>query len=131
MLPITLLLTPTVDTAELARRVKQKRLAGRLSLRRAAHEIKLSTSTLSRIENDRGRPDTESLVRLSSWLGLPLESFVRGGESGSVQPVIYYPEQPLPDIVEAHLRVDRALTPDVAEAVANMFRVVYAQVSKP
>ncbi len=43
------------------------------------------------------------------------------------QAVIYYPQEPVPEIVEAHLRADRNLTPETAAALSELFRVAYAQ----
>jgi hypothetical protein len=40
--------------------------------------------------------------------------------------VIYYPQEPVPEIVEAHLRADRNLTPETAAALSEVFRVAYS-----
>ena len=37
----------------------------------------------------------------------------------------------LPEIVEAHLRADKNLTPETAKALSELFRVAYTQFSKP
>jgi len=37
----------------------------------------------------------------------------------------------MPDIVEAHLRADRNLTPETAKALSELFRVAYQQFSAP
>jgi hypothetical protein len=37
----------------------------------------------------------------------------------------------MPDIVEAHLRADRNLTPETAKALSELFRVAYQQFSHP
>jgi hypothetical protein len=44
--------------------------------------------------------------------------------------VVYYPQEPTPEIVEAHLRADKNLTPDTAAALSELFRVAYTQFSK-
>jgi hypothetical protein len=44
--------------------------------------------------------------------------------------VVYYPQEPTPEIVEAHLRADRNLTPETASALSELFRVAYTQFSK-
>jgi transcriptional regulator with XRE-family HTH domain len=104
-----------------------------------AVNINVSASTLSRIENGIGVPDSATLARLAAWLGIPLERLMRGsllGENGElgtseayVEPVIYYPTESTPSIVEAHLRADRNLKPDMAKALAELFRVAYSQFS--
>ena len=80
-------------------------------------------------------PDSATLARLAAWLGIPLERLMRGslvetGEAATtayVEPVIYYPTESMPSIVEAHLRADRNLKPDMAKALAELFRVAYTQ----
>ena len=57
-------------------------------------------------------------------------SLVETGEAAAaayVEPVIYYPTESMPSIVEAHLRADRNLKPDMAKALAELFRVAYTQ----
>ena len=130
---------PTLNIVELGEYVKRKRQEEKLSLREVAVNINVSASTLSRIENGIGVPDSATLARLASWLGIPLERLMRGsllgenGEVGSadayVEPVIYYPTESTPSIVEAHLRADRNLKPDMAKALAELFRVAYSQFS--
>lgn len=129
----------TLNVEELGEYVKRKRQEEKLSLRQVAININVSASTLSRIENGIGTPDSATLARLASWLGIPLERLMRGsllGEPGEmalsrsyVEPVIYYPTESMPSIVEAHLRADRNLKPEMAKALAELFRVAYTQFS--
>ena len=128
-----------LNIEELGEYVKRKRQEEKLSLRQVAQNINVSASTLSRIENGIGTPDSATLARLASWLGIPLERLMRGsllGEPGEmalsaayVEPVIYYPTESTPSIVEAHLRADRNLKPEMARALAELFRVAYSQFS--
>jgi transcriptional regulator with XRE-family HTH domain len=131
---------PALNIVELGEYVKRKRLEEKLSLREVATNISVSASTLSRIENGIGVPDSATLARLAAWLGIPLERLMRGSliDTGDiaaathVEPVIYYPTESMPSIVEAHLRADRNLKPDMAKALAELFRVAYTQfASKP
>ncbi|HEU5238772.1 MAG TPA: hypothetical protein VFU37_16695, partial [Pyrinomonadaceae bacterium] len=46
------------------------------------------------------------------------------------KPVVYYPHESTPEIVEAHLRADRQLTPETAKALSELFRVAYKQFSQ-
>lgn len=128
----------TLNIVELGEYVKRKRQDEKLSLRDVAHKINVSASTLSRIENGIGTPDSATLARLASWLGIPLERLMRGslmeGVSGEAseslqEPVIYFPTESTPNIVEAHLRADRNLNPEMAKALAELFRVAYVQFS--
>jgi len=129
---------PALNIVELGEYVKRKRQDEKLSLREVAVKISVSASTLSRIENGIGVPDSPTLARLASWLGMPLERLMRGSllesdEAASaasyVEPVIYYPTESTPSIVEAHLRADRNLKPEMAKALAELFRVAYTQFS--
>jgi hypothetical protein len=53
---------------------------------------------------------------------------VHGESSESIQePVIYFPTESTPNIVEAHLRADRNLNPEMAKSLAELFRVAYTQ----
>ena len=57
-------------------------------------------------------------------------SLIEPGEVAAeayIEPVIYYPTESMPSIVEAHLRADRNLKPDMAKALAELFRVAYTQ----
>ncbi|HXG94394.1 MAG TPA: helix-turn-helix transcriptional regulator [Blastocatellia bacterium] len=128
-----------LNIVELGEYVKRKRRDEKLSLRDVATKINVSASTLSRIENGIGVPDSATLARLASWLGIPIERLMRGTllaeavEAGPAEafaePVIYYPTESTPNIVEAHLRADRNLSPEMAKALAELFRVAYAQFS--
>jgi transcriptional regulator with XRE-family HTH domain len=129
----------TLNIVELGEYVKRKRQEDKLSLRDVAVKINVSASTLSRIENGIGTPDSATLARLASWLGIPLERLMKGSllngiEEGAraevyTEPVIYYPTESTPNIVEAHLRADRNLKPEMAKALAELFRVAYSQFS--
>jgi transcriptional regulator with XRE-family HTH domain len=122
-----------VNTSEIGRAIRRKRKELGLSLRGVAEKTGVSASTLSRIENGAGKPDADNIARLSEWLNVPLERMIGGplvGEQGT-RPVIYFPQEATPDIVEAHLRADRNLSPETAKALAELFRVAYAQFSRP
>ncbi|HJQ71589.1 MAG TPA: helix-turn-helix transcriptional regulator [Blastocatellia bacterium] len=129
----------TLNIVELGEYVKRKRQEDKLSLRDVAVKISVSASTLSRIENGIGTPDSATLARLASWLGIPLERLMKGSLLNGIEegvrgeaytePVIYYPTESTPNIVEAHLRADRNLKPDMAKALAELFRVAYSQFS--
>jgi transcriptional regulator with XRE-family HTH domain len=122
-----------VDTQELGRAVKRRREELRLSLRDVASETGVSASTLSRIENGTGKPDADNIARLTNWLDVPMERILGGGrqaDSQDAKPVVYFAREPTPEIVEAHLRADRNLTPETAAALSELFRVAYAQFSR-
>jgi transcriptional regulator with XRE-family HTH domain len=122
-----------VDTAELGNAIRRRREEQGLSLRDVADETGVSASTLSRIENGTGKPDADNIARLAAWLDMPIERVMHHSQRGVADPnpVVYYPHESTPEIVEAHLRADRHLTPQTAKALSELFRVAYAQFSQP
>src|SRR6202047_2197040 len=120
--PMNRLSKALVNTAELGRAIRRRREELSLSLRDVADVTGVSASTLSRIENGTGKPDADNIARLTSWLDVPMERILGGRhlESEESQAVVYYPQEPTPEIVEAHLRADRNLTPETAAALSEL-----------
>ena len=118
-----------ISTAELGRAIKRRRDELKLSLRDVAEETGVSASTLSRIENGTGKPDADNIARLTGWLRMPIDRVmvVKGKDKEEVTPVIYFPHEPTPEIVEAHLRADKNLSEETANALSELFRVAYTQ----
>jgi transcriptional regulator with XRE-family HTH domain len=119
-----------VNTPELGRAIKRRRDELKMSLRDVADEIEVSASTLSRIENGTGKPDSDNIVRITRWLDMPVDRVMSKVKGRDVEPVVYYPHEATPEIVEAHLRADKKLTPETAKALSELFRVAYQQFSK-
>lgn len=121
-----------INTMELGRAIKRRREELGLSLRDVADKTNVSASTLSRIENGTGKPDADNIARLTDWLDMPVDRVMRkSGAEAAVEPVIYYPHEATPEIVEAHLRADRNLTPETAKALSELFRVAYDNFKSP
>ncbi|HBE83161.1 MAG: helix-turn-helix transcriptional regulator [Blastocatellia bacterium] len=120
-----------INTVELGRAIKRRREELGLSLRDVADVTNVSASTLSRIENGTGKPDADNIARLTGWLDMPIDRVMNKKTMDDVEPVIYYPHEATPEIVEAHLRADKKLTPETAKALSELFRVAYKQFSKP
>ena len=119
-----------ISTVELGRAIKRRREEMKLSLRDVGDLTEVSASTLSRIENGTGRPDADNIARLTQWLDIPVDLLMTH-TSDNIEPVIYYPHEKTPEIIEAHLRADKNLTPETAKALSELFRVAYQQFSKP
>jgi transcriptional regulator with XRE-family HTH domain len=121
-----------VNTDELGNAVRRRREQQNLSLRDVADETGVSASTLSRIENGTGKPDADNIARLAAWLDMPIERVLHHGQrsASDPKPVVYYPHESTPEIVEAHLRADKHLTPETAKALSELFRVAYKQFSQ-
>ena len=123
---------PGVNTAELGSAVRRRREEQGLSLRDVADVTGVSASTLSRIENGTGKPDADNIARLAGWLDMPIERVMHHSQrAADPKPVVYYPHESTPEIVEAHLRADKHLTPQTAKALSELFRVAYTQFSQP
>ena len=120
-----------VNTIELGRAIKRRREETGQSLRDVADITGVSASTLSRIENGTGKPDADNIARLTNWLDMPIDRVMNKTAASDVEPVIYYPHEATPEIVEAHLRADKNLTPETANALSELFRVAYKQFSGP
>ena len=84
---------------------------------------------MSRIENGTGRPDADNIARITQWLNMPVDRLMTKTGENDVEPVIYYPHEKTADIVEAHLRADKNLTAETANALSELFRVAYDQFS--
>jgi len=121
-----------INTEELGRAIRRRREELELSLRDVADQTNVSASTLSRIENGTGKPDADNIARLTSWLDMPLELILTGRrtDSDDAKAVVYFPSESTPEIVEAHLRADRNLTRETADALSELFRVAYSQFSR-
>lgn len=121
-----------INTEALGRAIRRRREELGLSLRDVADQTNVSASTLSRIENGTGKPDADNIARLTNWLDVPLERILSRNREGGDQAkaVIYYPHESTPEIVEAHLRADRNLSPETADALSELFRVAYSQFSR-
>ena len=120
-----------INTKELGTAIKRRREELTLSLRDVADLTEVSASTLSRIENGTGKPDADNIARLTNWLDVPVDRMMKkNGNESAIEPVIYYPHEATPEIVEAHLRADKNLTPETAKALSELFRVAYHQFQK-
>ena len=122
-----------INTTELGRAIKRRREELGMSLRDVADATAVSASTLSRIENGTGKPDADNIARLTGWLDMPIDRVMNKHQSDkeAVEAIVYYPHEATPEIVEAHLRADKNLTPETAKALSELFRVAYTQFSKP
>ncbi|HVE56557.1 MAG TPA: helix-turn-helix transcriptional regulator [Pyrinomonadaceae bacterium] len=112
----------------LSRELKRKREALNISFRKIEKLTGVSASTLSRIAAGKGKPDADVTLALCAWLEIPLDR-VMNLEERLDAPVVYYPNESTPAIVEAHLRSDKNLTPEVAEYLIVLFRTAYEQFS--
>ena len=118
---------PFLDPADLARRVVAKRRADGLTLREAAEQIGVSVPTLSRVERGDHSPDRENLLRLARWVGLRIDPVVHTRRVRNA--VVHGQGASTVEAVELHLRADRNLADEDAEALTEMFRIAYERLA--
>ena len=92
-----------------------------IGLRAAAEEAGVSFNTFSRVEKGH-IPDIETFSRLARWLGRAPAEFLGPGRVTS---------DSTPDVIEAQLRGDPALSADAAGRIAGIVRELYAQLAHP
>ncbi|MDF9811816.1 helix-turn-helix domain-containing protein [Streptomyces sp. SPB162] len=78
----------------------------------------VSASTLTRLAQGR-RPDVDGLAALVTWANLSADDFVRRADAPRNQDTLTK--------VVTHLRGDRNLTPEAAEALEALITVAYKQ----
>lgn len=102
---------PNIDTLKLAEMLRSKR--GRRGLREVATEIgDVSSSTLSRVEQG-NLPDIDTYVSLCKWLEVSTDFFTENAEDSTEKKIV------------AHLRADKALSKETAEALIKMIKLAY------
>ena len=102
-----------VRVDELAAMVKARLDQHGLKLRAAASQTGVSAATLSRVLNGK-LPDTKTFAALVRWLGVSADLFIPTRSTASV-----------PETIEAHLRADRTLPPELARARGPGPRHIY------
>lgn len=113
--------------ARISALVKAKRREKKLGLRAAALECGLSPSTLSRLERGAAStlPDADTLAKLADWLDVSVGFLLLEPDKENMNDE--GPELTTPEVVKVHLRADKNLSPKTAEALAEMFRILYEQ----
>jgi transcriptional regulator with XRE-family HTH domain len=118
----------SIDAAEFASRVHEKRLARGLSLRQAAQEAGISPTTFSRVERGDHLPDRENLLLLANWAGVTLEQVSTDRTEHDV--IIHSSGESTVEAVALHLRADKDLDPKDAQILMEVFRVAYENLRK-
>lgn len=117
-----------IDAVKLGDRVRAKRRSKKLSIREAAGEIGVSAPTISRVE--RGHlPERENLLRLARWAGVRIDPVLHNSARRARNAVVHRPDASTVEAIELHLRADKNLSRDHAEALSEMFRLAYDALS--
>ena len=92
--------------------VRSKR--GERGVREVAKEIKVSTATLSRVENGQ-QSDLNTFQKLCEWLGIDPSEFLDANGTGTLNvgstPVTF---------ATAHLKADQLISSELAQALGEM-----------
>lgn len=118
-----------IDAVELGDRVRAKRRGKGLSIREAALEVGVSAPTLSRIERGLHLPERENLLKIARWAGVRMDPVLHPNARRIRNAIVHDPEGSTVEAVELHLRADKNLSRDDAEALSELFRVAYETVS--
>ena len=111
----------TLRIDDLAKLLRDRRATKGVGLRAAAEEAGVSFNTLARVE--RGHvPDIETFSRIARWVGRSPAEFL---EPASVT------SDSTPELIEAHLRGDPALSSEAAEAIAGLVEQLYDRLAEP
>ena len=113
-----------IRSEELGAALKRARKDRGLSLRDVEGETGISFATLARIERQVGSPTSENLTRITEWLNIPIARILPSDDPK--QPVIFYPDEKTPDIIQAHIDRDPNLTEDQKRGLGEFFRAAYA-----
>lgn len=105
-------MSSSIDTSKFSEMVKSKR--GNVGLRTLSSEIGISPATLSRIEQG-NLPDIETYLKLCDWLEVSPDYFKLSKNNIDEK-----------NVVIAHLRADKVLQPQTAEALIQMINLAYA-----
>jgi transcriptional regulator with XRE-family HTH domain len=112
-----------VDVAALYGALDSRREARQMSWREIAREMGLSASIFTRMAQGR-RPDLESYIQMTTWLGVSTETFI-GGRT----PVESEPAETV-EVISAHLRADHSLKPESARAIEKIVRAAYGEMAE-
>lgn len=120
-------MTTDKELSRLGALIKAKRQEVGIGLRKAAEQSGISPSTLSRLERNIGAaPDAETMAKLAQWLNASIDDLLFGGKTQFKETE----GLSTPDIIEVHLRADKKLAPETAQALAQLFRAAYTQFAK-
>jgi transcriptional regulator with XRE-family HTH domain len=111
-----------VNVAALYSALDAKREAEGLSWREVARAIGVNHSIFTRLSKGH-RPDVDTFVTLTGWLGMAPERFVDGDVANPAT------EETL-EVISTYLRADRALQPKSAQAIESVLRAAYEQLAE-
>lgn len=119
-----------IDPVELGDRLRARRRGEGLSIREVAAQIGVSAPTLSRVERGQHLPERQNLLRIARWAGVRIDPALHPDDARRRRnQIVHAPDASTLEAVEMHLRADKNLSRDDAEALSELFRVAYEAVS--
>lgn len=112
-----------LDTTALLGALEAKKDEEGRSWRDIARELEIDHSTFTRLGRGQ-RPDVDTLVTLTDWVGVPLDTFVVGEAPHDER-------QETLAAIATYLRADKALKPRSAQAIESVLRAAYDQLAEP
>lgn len=112
-----------VDVSALYASLDSKRQSEKMSWRQLATELGLSASVFTRLAQGK-RPDLDSFVAMTGWLGQPAESFIEGDKPSEAE------AEETVAVISTYLRADKALKPASAQAIEDIVRTAYEQLAE-
>jgi transcriptional regulator with XRE-family HTH domain len=112
-----------IEVSALYGALNSKRDAREMSWRELAKELDLSASVFTRLAQGR-RPDLESYILMTGWLGVSTDSFVAGPKPTEAK------AEKTVEMISGYLRADRALKPESAKAIEKIVRAAYDQMAE-
>lgn len=115
---------PVVDTTALYSALLDKKEEEGLSWRTIASQLGIHSSVFTRLYKG-ARPDMDTVLLLTGWLGVPVERFIsdHAAERDERRETIV--------AIGTHLRADRRLSPESADAIAAVVKAAYDQLAEP
>ena len=113
-----------IDTTALYSALLAKKEEEGLSWRAVALELGIASSIFTRLYKG-SRPDMDTVLTLTGWLGVPVERFLSGQAAERDE------RRETMVAIGSHLRADRRLTPEGADAIAAVVRAAYDQLAEP
>ena len=112
----------SLEVTRFGKRLREVRKQRGLTLHEVSQLVGVPVSTISRIERgDSENVESNNLLALSRWAALPLDLFLPAPKTQNAI------SASVPDVVELHLRADKALNSTTAAILSKMFRAAYEQ----
>jgi transcriptional regulator with XRE-family HTH domain len=112
-----------VDVAALYSALDSKRQSEKKSWRQLAVELSLSASVFTRLAQGK-RPDLDSFISMTGWLGQPADSFIEGDKPSEAE------AEETVAVISTYLRADKSLKPASAQAIEDIVRTAYEQLAE-